>query len=632
MDAIWECNQVRPTGEFKSDIENVWTLLVFFVPSCIAIAALLVHYAFLHKPLDQLTWWDVNPVDVVVLQWFRDTLGRLGVSFGYLDRRDKDDGFRAAFDQFMLTLADVHVGFGLAILAYGFSSLLQGFTAYDWWLMVGLAWFAVTTNLVMLIGLRDFLQYHPGKRAWRLCLIVGLIAVLAFCMVPISGVRRAMTAYGHGSKHDILATNILCFFPGREEGPLVEELGQATLGWSTIAGCLGLVVALAVVTITLERRNGILRTWIEHYRGEMRESFSSDQNLCIRCEQRFILLVMRPCVALWLIIRAYLDILNSVLAQLSCAVALLAWVTLRFLDLLQLQHFGKSETSIELAHFIAFIMLLAPLKSLVEYIYTACRKFQGFRFRIRWPSWRNSSRGQYQPCESVADESDYGETGASEEADKLLSGSSRTSSRRRTGLKLPMRFKFYLETEWYVKAVPVAGVSCLAQLILMFILATVGGELPIVAVSHLAPWFVAFAPSQVVLFILAAMVIEEKGRSTESKRVAYWVSSVIFGAASVASAVDSIYGLGGFPMSYIGMATLALMIVTYVLYGCISKPGSLAKGKGVSDGGMDEESALLGSKVQVKIPVRRSKRYQAHTRRLSKQSIKDYGTMVKPSN
>ncbi|KAH8199495.1 hypothetical protein TruAng_006371 [Truncatella angustata] len=597
MDAIWECNQVRPTGEFKSDIENVWTLLVFFVPSCIAIAALLVHYAFLHKPLDQLTWWDVNPVDVVVLQWFRDTLGRLGVSFGYLDRRDKDDGFRAAFDQFMLTLADVHVGFGLAILAYGFSSLLQGFTAYDWWLMVGLAWFAVTTNLVMLIGLRDFLQYHPGKRAWRLCLIVGLIAVLAFCMVPISGVRRAMTAYGHGSKHDILATNILCFFPGREEGPLVEELGQATLGWSTIAGCLGLVVALAVVTITLERRNGILRTWIEHYRGEMRESFSSDQNLCIRCEQRFILLVMRPCVALWLIIRAYLDILNSVLAQLRrCVVGL-----------------GNSTIS-------------RPTTA------ATFRKFQGFRFRIRWPSWRNSSRGQYQPCESVADESDYGETGASEEADKLLSGSSRTSSRRRTGLKLPMRFKFYLETEWYVKAVPVAGVSCLAQLILMFILATVGGELPIVAVSHLAPWFVAFAPSQVVLFILAAMVIEEKGRSTESKRVAYWVSSVIFGAASVASAVDSIYGLGGFPMSYIGMATLALMIVTYVLYGCISKPGSLAKGKGVSDGGMDEESALLGSKVQVKIPVRRSKRYQAHTRRLSKQSIKDYGTMVKPSN
>lgn len=218
----------------------------------------------------------------------------------------------------MLSLGDIHASFAIAIIGYGFVSLPRGLTAYDWWIMVGLAWLAVVTNIAVLSCLRDFFRTNPAKRGWRLCLVFAMVAILAFCMIPVVRIKQAMSLHRHESDRDILAANAMCFFPGRGHIFPSQDINELLLRLSIIVGFLAIVAALSLVVMIIERPHGILGKWCDHYRGEVREVAPSEQLLCARCEQRFILLVMRPFVAFWLTIRAHLDLLNSVLTEVSC--------------------------------------------------------------------------------------------------------------------------------------------------------------------------------------------------------------------------------------------------------------------------------------------------------------------------
>jgi hypothetical protein len=216
------------------------------------------------------------------------------------------------------------------------------------------------------------------------------------------------------------------------------------------------------------------------------------------------------------------------------------------------------------------------------------------------------------------------------EGSLLAQSHGQAAGRRKAGSRRPLHFKFYLDTVWYVRALPIVGLSALVGIFLMVVLSAARGKSGVQMVTQLLPWYIAFAPLQVLFFILAAMVVEERGGNKKERSNKYWCFSVTFGVLSAAAALDTVFGLGGFPLSYLGMAASAVMIISYVLYGCISKPGRLAKGKGTCSGGVDEESALLGAKAQARIPVRRPKQLYGPSRRLGKQSIKNYGTMARP--
>lgn len=64
-----------------------------------AVAALLIQYLLLHKPLAGSVPRDINPVDVAFIQWVRSGLRYLGFGVHSLDHTDQEDGLRAAFDQ-----------------------------------------------------------------------------------------------------------------------------------------------------------------------------------------------------------------------------------------------------------------------------------------------------------------------------------------------------------------------------------------------------------------------------------------------------------------------------------------------------------------------------------------------------
>jgi hypothetical protein len=215
----------------------------------------------------------------------------------------------------MLSLGDVHAGLGIAIIAYGLASLPQGLSAYDWWILVGLAWVAIITNIATLTSLRDLFRRHPARRDWRLCLIFTMVITVSFCMVPLGRMRQVMASHEQAARHDILSANVLCFFPGRGHVHPSHGFGQPLMGWTYIAGSIVVLAALALTVLILERPGGILRLWCDRYRGEMHDFSSEGEFACARCEQRFVLLIMRPFIAYWLMLRAHLDLLNSVLAE-----------------------------------------------------------------------------------------------------------------------------------------------------------------------------------------------------------------------------------------------------------------------------------------------------------------------------
>ncbi|ETS77457.1 hypothetical protein PFICI_11331 [Pestalotiopsis fici W106-1] len=639
---MWQCNESEPAQWLRPDIENVWTVLAFFAPSALAVVALLIQYLLLHEPLAGSVPRDVNPVDVVVLRWVRSGLQYLGFGVHSLDHTGQEDGVRSAFDQFMLGLGDIHAGFGVAIIGHAFASLPRGLTAYDWWLTIGFGWAAVITNIAVLCSLRDYFRQNAVKRAWRLCLVFVMVATLAVCMVPVGRIRHAMHVSGQYNGHDILAANVLCFFPGRGHGVAAKQPSRLVLSWGLIVGFLIVVVALSATVMVLEHPEGVLKRWCRRYWEELEESSLEDPALCARCEHRFVLLVVRPFIAFWLMVRAHLDVLGSALTEIVCSVALCTWVSLRFYELLQLHPLHITDR-LTLVHYIAFATLLATCKPLVEHACMSWRSTPRRDSSRRWPWSRNSESS------SPSDDSETGaasptinarlntgksvmfNTSAPNNAAASVQGDA-TMPRRRAMPRLPMHFKFYLDTAWYVAALPIAAMSCLIQLVLMLVLSTMGGMTGVDVIFKLMPWFVVFAPVQVFFYIIAAMIAEERGSSTQSRQLTFGLLSLGFVTVSTLSVMDTIYGLGGWPMSYLGLGALGLMVVAHVLYGCVSKPGRLVKGKGVNTGTTDEESALLGNnRNQPKIPVRRPKQLLP-SRRLSKQGMKTYGTMMKPGN
>ncbi|KAK6212634.1 hypothetical protein LQW54_005055 [Pestalotiopsis sp. IQ-011] len=649
---MWECNESEPAQWLRPDIENVWTVLAFFAPSAVAVAALLIQYLLLHKPLAGSVPRDINPVDVAFIQWVRSGLRYLGFGVHSLDHTDQENGLRAAFDQFMLGLGDIHAGFGVAIIGHAFASLSWGLTAYDWWLTIGFGWAAVITNLAVLCSLRDYFRQNSAQRAYRLCLMFFMVATLAVCMIPVGRIRHAMHEFGHhDQRHDVLAANVLCFFPLRGHHVAAGPSSRLILSWSLIAGFLVVVAALSATVMVLENQESLLQKWCCRYWEQLEEPVDSLDHtaMCARCEHRFVLLVMRPFIAFWLMLRAHLDVLSSALAEIVCTIALCTWVSLRFHQLLQLHPLHVTDR-LTLVHYIAFATLLATLKPLVEHVCISGRKTRRNGSARRWPWSRNPE------SPSLPEESERGTSrGNNDDRPRVAKSAtmppslpSRTISfqdevatprRNRATPRLPLHFKFYLDTAWYAAALPIAAASCLAQLVLMLVLSKIRGTPGIDVLFELLPWFVVFAPAQVFLYILAAMVTEERG--TSGRRAAYWVLSAAFVVLSTGAALDTVCGLGGYPMSYLGMGALGLAAAALVLHGCVSRPGRPVKGKGVVDVDntgavvVDEESALLGPAgsrgIQPKIPVRRPKQLLP-SRGLSKQRMKTYGTIMKTGN
>ncbi|KAI0837689.1 hypothetical protein F5Y06DRAFT_71712 [Hypoxylon sp. FL0890] len=670
---MWErCDEARPPAGQDPDVVGLGTLIACAGSASIAVLCLVVQYLFSYVPQgEDGQRSSANPIDVLLVSWLRKPLRYLGCRSGSLATpRQEGQRWPAAFDRYVLALGDVQLAMGFAVLAYGYASLAEkGLSMYHWWLVVGLVWFSVVTNLATTSCLRSyFVGRDPGERWWRIILLVFLVATLSFSMVPIYQFKeRLANEHDKDEQRRILrTTSVLCYIPGhgaRIDTPLFR---------SAIA-LIGIAVGIGLAVISLlrlyERPGSAILKWRDHYRGEMQQSFLGDGDniiTCIRCEQRHLLLVIRPLLAFWLVLRVYADLLNSVLTEITCTAATFTWVVVRFVDLLRLGgSFELDSHRWNFGQFVALAFFAAPFGSLASCL---CGTIGTLRFRtglfrppdtrkLKWLTDFAKRRQSEQPLEEDADRRDnHSESMGIEGIDALdvkngsgIMGVGQEGRVERDSLvnNDEDRTRMMVNTDTYkvfpsprfVLALPLAGFSNLLYLVLLLALPKIPGypSTPDVLWRTIF-WYVVYQPLLLFAFFLAGMIVEERCTREGRMRAAYRIIALITAVLSTAAILDTLYGLGGIPMSYIGMGTLGLVLLVYLLYGCVARPGPLAKGKGRSryprDGDVEEGRPLLAEtrrKILPEVrlfPVRKQKRWHGPSRRPQiTRGRRSYGTI-----
>ncbi|KAK8117152.1 uncharacterized protein PG998_005433 [Apiospora kogelbergensis] len=646
---MWACDKSLPVIP-APDVVGLGVLIAFVGSSSLAVIGLFIQYLFFYSPHHEalarpagVQPWTAarrpNPIDAVFLLRFRYVLRQFGIKCNWIETSQEAGALQAALDQCILTMADVQLGMGLAMLIYGFVSLSAGLSAYSWWNIVGLVWFSLITNLVAHSYLRTYYMERPGKRRWRLCLVIALMLALIVSMVPTARMRTVTMAAPENQSR-LLTTRALCYFPRIDEGLDVDRGDRSSaLAGAYVLALLCLVSISAILLRLYEKPGSTLYNWCQQYRGDMRKPLSGHWIECVRCEHRYLLLAVRPYLAFWLVLRLYTDMLNSILTELLCSGALLAWVVLRYFSIRAI------DTSIGME----WSLTHRPKLSVFNWI-RSTKKAQGPEqdddedSNETQPMITPATRFVEDPMAAEAERviepiaSELGDVDNVEQAE----GADLSAYRE---IFAGLEGHIYFGTPWFPVALPTLAFATVLYIALLFALPLVNAMLPTEIVRLTGIWYLIYHPALILIFFLACMAVEERTRSSEKAQATYRILAAVTMFLSAVAVIDTIFGLGGIPMSYIAMGSLGLAGLIYVLYGCVTGPGRLAKGKDrsyMADGDVEDQSApLLGPRPTPNLlirsfPVRKPVRYHGPAKRArggSKSvgggsSSRNYGTIA----
>lgn len=163
---------------------------------------------------------------------------------------------------------------------------------------------------------------------------------------------------------------------------------------------------------------------------------------------------------------------------------------------------------------------------------------------------------------------------------------------------LGLQGQFYFQTTWLPIGLQVLVFATVLHMVLLFALPRMVEMAPSHVLARTGAWYLLYQPLLLFVFLLASMVVEERSRPSEQARSAYLALGAAAALLSAGAVIDTIFGLGGTPMSYVALSALGLALLTYVLFGFVARPGRLAKGKDRSymgEGDVEEQRSLLYS-------------------------------------
>lgn len=463
-------------------------------------------------------------------------------------------------------------------------------------------------------------------------------------MTPIIRVREVF-ARDPDDVQSILSSDVLCYFPTKDWKIGTQSKSSSVL----LAIFLGILVVACAVLKLFELPGSVVFKWRDHYRGEMQQALLGNMITCVRCEQRYVLLVVRPVLSLWLVLRIYAELLNSIVTHIFCIMAMFAWVVVRFIDI---RNLGTPELSRwTFGQIFVLALSVAPFVSLGSCLWKVRWHIPGFGLRERlrsfkWPKLRLRKRmelpvdstdqagnGNPVPTPAETTEQDFKGLGISDGERVRERDDPRTDQ---TDLASAYKAAHNIfPSLWFAIAIPLAAFPSLLHLVLLMVLPNVPGyPTPANVLWRTIFWFIVYQPLVLFLFLLSGMIVEERARRRRRLRSVYGTIAVVGFVLSTAAIFDTLYGLSGIPMSYIGMGALGLGFLLYLLYGLVAQPSPLAKGKGrrsLRDGDVEEGAPLLGprrasSDVRI-FPVRKAKRWHGPSRRPQQTKKRSYGTI-----
>ncbi|RSL91284.1 hypothetical protein CEP52_014291 [Fusarium oligoseptatum] len=316
----WEWDDNLSYPEPYEDIEGVGVLVGFLGTAWLTIAMVLVHYLVFFDPeLDpfaDITCRDHaeeafkgNPIDKMLLgfvrRWSRKILGQLGCS----QKNGPSPGLsrlQQSMTRCILNFVDAQLIAGLGILTSGFLSLNQDLSAYHWSLIVYLAWLSNITHLFGLTALRGFFHSRQRERGWRLVLMFLVMVLLLIALGPTAFFNWRDQIFPTISQPTSLA---ICYF---SPGKILEVYHASDDSLSDSLAFKTVIVSMVLVLL--------------NFLGKVLRTFHSVSTVLNRT---WHLIVTSPWLALFLVLRLYLDIFASMPWDIYWLLISSLWATLR---------------------------------------------------------------------------------------------------------------------------------------------------------------------------------------------------------------------------------------------------------------------------------------------------------------
>lgn len=301
------------------------------------------------------TLYKPNPIDIMLLSFIRRVSGKLITRFGCfggdsrpsrLSRLQRsmtrvrlhahfcstslpDLTGSSSFTQCILNFVDLQLIAGLGILISGFLSLSKDLSTYHWSMIVYLSWLSNVTHLSGLTALRGYFHTRQWERGWRLALMFIFIVILMIALGPTAFFDWTEDPMDNAVAEP--ASSAWCFFSPRQALEAFRERGYYGWLFSETKGFQSMIVSMILLVFNffirtlrifssvsgaIDRRvrkrvSQLAKRGLRRLR-QSRRPFSWALN-----QRQWDLMVVKPCLAAFLVLRLYVDIFVSTSSEVS---------------------------------------------------------------------------------------------------------------------------------------------------------------------------------------------------------------------------------------------------------------------------------------------------------------------------
>ncbi|RTE80544.1 hypothetical protein BHE90_004945 [Fusarium euwallaceae] len=381
--------------ESNDDIEGPGVLVGFLGTTWLMVAMIIVHYlAFFDPKLDPFrnvgsgsrepanepdATFKPNPIDIMLVGFIRRRCRQLRSRWSRKDGQSTTglSRLQQSMTRCILSFVDLQLIAGLGILISGFISVTNDLPAYHWSILVYLAWLSNISHLSGLTALRGYLH--------SLLLLVGLVPT-AFFNWRGDDIREAPETFSLAEPMSLAK----CFFsPGllkvyREQQEYYEQKarqeGQDIPLTPFFESHAFQVMIISLVLLVLNFSSKFLSMFVRISKGvnwhlRMRVRRLVTRILCKLSQSRqpfpqrlnkrqWRLIIVNPCLAMFLVMRTYIDVFLSTLSEIYWLLISSLWATFSLASLKSsASRVRRSETNSTwtFGQTLPVLMLLGPV-------------------------------------------------------------------------------------------------------------------------------------------------------------------------------------------------------------------------------------------------------------------------------